>query len=99
LFTAPEQEVATVPKRIIDGAAFGPDVVASLHQAFDEAWSDIAHRFPEAERDEARNQLAEAIVLAARVNWMDVARVRDTAIRALARAYPSRFDQGNGEQH
>jgi hypothetical protein len=74
-------------------------VVAALREAFDDAWSKVSHHFTESECDEARNQLAEVIVLAAREHSTDVVRIRDVAIRSLARRYPSRFNQGNGEQH
>jgi hypothetical protein len=32
-------------RKLIDGAAFGPDVVRALGQAFDEAWTEIGGNF------------------------------------------------------
>lgn len=32
-------------RRVIDGAAFGPDALKVIGQAFDEAWDEIAGNF------------------------------------------------------
>lgn len=79
------------PPRINEGAAFGPEVLNVVAQAFDEAWASIADKFSPAEHAQARDDLADAIMNAARDDSDDVARVRDTGVRAVQLKYPSRF--------
>lgn len=79
------------PPRINEGAAFGPEVLNVVAQAFDEAWALIADKFTPVEHAQARDDLADAIMNAARDDSEDVPRVRDTGIRAMQLKYPSRF--------
>lgn len=53
-------------RRIIEGAAFGPDAIRTAAQAFEAAWSEIAGRFDAAEHEAARQSLATAIITSAR---------------------------------
>jgi hypothetical protein len=53
-------------RRIIEGAAFGPEVIRTAIEAFETAWSEIADRFDAAEYEAARESLAAAIISSAR---------------------------------
>lgn len=79
------------PPRINDGVAFGPEVLKVVTQAFDEAWASISGKFAADERALTRDELAEAIMAAAREDSADVALVRDAGIRAIQLKYPTRF--------
>ena len=78
-------------RRIIEGAAFGPEVLKLVTQAFDEAWDVVAHKFTADEQDHARAELAEAVMNVAREDSAEVERVREAALRAMQLKYPSRF--------
>jgi hypothetical protein len=45
-------------RRIIEGAAFGPEVIRTATEAFESAWSEIGERFYAAEHEAARETLA-----------------------------------------
>jgi len=47
-------------RRLIDGAAYGPNALKALGQAFDEVWASIAGNFGDIER--ARLKLATALL-------------------------------------
>jgi hypothetical protein len=49
-------------RKLIDGAAYGPDALKALGQAFDEAWASIAGNFGDEpyEIERARLKLADA---------------------------------------
>jgi len=79
-------------QRIIEGAAFGPEVLKVLWQAFDEAWASIADKFAPEEQELAREALAQAMMSATRNDTSNVAMLRDAGIRAMHIKYPSRFD-------
>jgi hypothetical protein len=78
--------------RIIEGSAFGPDVLKVIASAFEEAWVEIADKFSPGEQEDAREQLAQAIIAAARGDTHEVSTVRDAGIRAKQSKYPSLFD-------
>ena len=78
-------------RRIIEGAAFGPTVLKVVMQAFDEAWVAMSPNFTPDEYDNARTDLAMAVMNAAREDVDDVGRVRDAGERAMRLKYPSRF--------
>jgi hypothetical protein len=75
-------------RRIIDGAAFGPEVLQVIRDAFDDAWRNIEIRFPVYMHLEARKMLAKAVMSAAREDSSDSAMIRDAAVRAMRRSYP-----------
>lgn len=75
-------------RRIIEGTAFGPAVLSVTIAAFDAAWAEIADRFDGSMRDEAREQLATAIISAARDDSADPDRLRRAGLRAMTRGYP-----------
>ena len=51
-------------RRLIDGAAFGPDALKVIGQAFDEAWKEVAGNFGDDQQDieAARLKLANAVL-------------------------------------
>ena len=83
-------------KRILEGAAYGPEVLKIAHQAFDEAWVSVFHIFTQAEHESVREELAQAVIALLRDDSSDVERIRDEAVRSLRRKYPSRFTSGTG---
>jgi len=80
-------------KRIIEGAAFGPDVLKVVRQAFDDAWLAVVDKFLPHEQEAAREVLALAMMSATRDNSTDVAALREVGMRAMIRNYPSRFTE------
>lgn len=79
------------PRRISDGTLFDSDVLKVVQAAFDEAWGQVGDRFLADEIERAREQLAESIINVARGDSIDVAMMRDAAIRTMAKQYPGRF--------
>ena len=76
-------------RKLIDGAAFGPDVVHAMGQAFEEAWKEIAATYggdPSAIED-ARVRLAEAVLSVASEHSTDVAALKAGALQAMAKDY------------
>jgi hypothetical protein len=78
-------------RRIIEGAAFGPEVIRTAIDAFEGAWSEIADRFDEASRDAGREVLATSIISAVRADTTNPIVLRGAGLRATARAFPDRF--------
>jgi hypothetical protein len=77
--------------RIIEGAAFGPEVLKVVRSAFDDAWAAIEERFPASMHPEVRKALAIAVMSTARDNSTDTAMIRDAGVRAMQRAYQQYF--------
>ena len=78
---------------LIDDAAFGPDTLKVIGQAFDEAWASIAGSFDESPLavEAARLKLANAILAAAKANGAnDVATLKNAALQAVVLAYRNR---------
>jgi hypothetical protein len=72
-------------------AAYGPQSVKAMGQAFDEAWVLIAANFGTPEETEiARLLLAEAILSVATRGSCDVVALKSGALRALAMDYRHR---------
>jgi hypothetical protein len=76
-------------RKRIDGAAFGPDVVKALGQAFDEAWTEVAGNFGSDPRlvEDARLRLAKAVLSVASEHSADVAAIKNGALQAMAAHY------------
>jgi hypothetical protein len=69
-------------------AAYGPQSVKAMGQAFDEAWVLIAGNFNTPEESEiARLLLAEAILSVATKGSCDVVAIKSGALHALAMDY------------
>lgn len=76
-------------RHLIEKSTYGPEALKVLGQAFDEAWSTIAHHFGanEVQQEAARQRLAHAI-LAVATEDQTVAEVRDAALKVMALSYP-----------
>ena len=76
-------------KKLIDGAAFGPDAVKAIGQAFDAAWAEIANNFGDdpVDIDNARYALATALLSIASEDSRDVEVLRKAALQRLALDY------------
>ena len=73
-----------------DGAAFGPEAVKAIGQAFDEAWAEIAANFIcPATEEAARLSLANAILSVAIETSRDVQVLKKAALQVLAGTYTS----------
>jgi hypothetical protein len=73
-------------RRLIESSSFGPHTLHVLSQAFDDAWSQIAHHF-DGEKDEARTRLAHAVLVVAREDSDDPERIKNEALQVIALAY------------
>jgi hypothetical protein len=70
-------------KMLVD-AAFGPDALKVITQAFDEAWGSIADNYKSAEQVEvARIQLANAMLCVASDGSRDVKVLKHAALRVM----------------
>jgi len=78
-------------RRVIDGAAFGPETLKALGEAFDQAWAQIAGNFGDTplQVENARLRLAEALLSIATEGSMDVAALKAGALQAMALDYRS----------
>jgi hypothetical protein len=73
-----------------DGAAFGPEAVKAIGQAFDEAWAEIAGNFIcPATEEAARLSLANAVLSVATETCRDVEILKTAALQVLAGTYTS----------
>lgn len=76
-------------RQLIEGAAYGPEALKVIGQAFDEAWLDIAGNFgddpPNVEN--ARNRLARTILSIADDDSRDVSALRRAALERMALDY------------
>lgn len=81
-------------RQLIDGAAFGPDALKVIGQAFDEAWAEIAGNFGNVpiEIDNARYTLATALLSVASEDSRDVEVLKRAALQRMALDY--RHQQG-----
>ena len=78
-------------RRIIEGIAFGPEAIRTASDAFDAAWSEIADRFEPGFHENARETLAQAIIVATREDSSDADLLRAVGLSAMARAFPEWF--------
>jgi hypothetical protein len=78
-------------RRLIDGAAFGPETLKAIGEAFDQAWAQIAANFGDSpsQVENARLRLAEAMLSIASEGSKDVAALKDGALQAMAMDYRS----------
>jgi hypothetical protein len=78
--------------KFIDGASFGPEALKTIGQAFDEAWIEIAGNFGNipVEIDNARYQLANALLSICNEDSRDVEVLKRAALLRLTLDYRSR---------
>src|SRR5262245_5625859 len=76
-----------VARQLIDDAAYGPDALKAIGQAFDEAWNEIAWRFgtQPVKIEAARLKLADTLLSIASEESRDVEVLKCFALRAMAR--------------
>jgi hypothetical protein len=77
---------------LINGSSFGPEAVKAMGQAFDQAWNEIAGNFgndPKAVEN-ARLQLADALLSVASDGSMDVEILKREALETMALRYRRR---------
>jgi len=87
---SPMQQGPTVKARsLIDGAAYGPEALKVIGQAFDEAWQEIAGNFGgDAQQVEAaRLRLAEAVLSIANEDSREVEVLKRAALQRMALDY------------
>jgi hypothetical protein len=79
-------------RQLIEGAAFGPEALKAIGQAFDEAWRDIAGNFGDdpPNVEQARTRLARAILSIADDESRDVSALRRAALERMALDYKRR---------
>ena|SRR5690349_1208821 len=72
-------------RRLIDGAAFGPETLKVVGQAFDQAWAEIATTFGSDpfQVENARQMLAEALLSVATERCTDVDVLKRAALQAM----------------
>ena len=78
-------------RRIIEGAAFGPEVIRTASAPFEAAWKEIADRFDGGSQENARELLASSIISAVRPDSCDPEALRRAGLQAMTRAFPDRF--------
>jgi hypothetical protein len=76
-------------RELIDGAAFGPEALKAIGQAFDEAWAEIAHHFGSvpADIDKAQFRLATALLSVASEDSRNIAVLKRAALQRMALDY------------
>ena len=76
-------------RQLIDGAAFGPEAMKAIGQAFDEAWVEIAGNFGNdpVDIDNARYRLANALLSVASEDSRDVDVLKQAALQIMALDY------------
>ena len=77
-------ELGMKARRLIDGAAFGPDTLKAVGLAFDQAWAEIAGNFGSTQVENARLRLAEEMLSVATEGSTDVAAIKAGALQAMA---------------
>jgi hypothetical protein len=85
---------AVKAQQMIDGAAYGPEALKAIGQAFDEAWLQIADNFGDDPIDveKARLRLAQALLSIADEDSRDVRVLKQAALERLALDYKRRSD-------
>lgn len=76
-------------RQLIDGAAFGPDALKAIGEAFDAAWIEIAGNFGNVpvDIDKARYRLATWLLSVAREDSRDAEVLKRAALVEMALDY------------
>lgn len=75
-------------QHLIDGAAYGPETLKALTQAFDQAWQSIEGNFGNApDVVEARLRLANALLSVASEESRDVETLKNAALQVMVSDY------------
>ena len=76
-----------LPSQLSGRRLYGPDVLSTLNQAFEEAWAEISSNFADDPLmvQSARHRLADALLRAAdQEGCRDLDRLKTAALRAMA---------------
>jgi hypothetical protein len=81
-------------RALISAASYGPDTLKIIFQAFDAAWTEIAHHFEghPAQVDAARERLAHAVLAVADEHSKDVHGLKSRALQVLGLSYGRLLD-------
>ena len=72
-------------RELIDHAAFGPDALKVIAQAFDEAWEEIEGNFGDPQDiEQARFRLANAVLSIAQEDSRNVEALKHAALQRMA---------------
>jgi hypothetical protein len=76
-------------RALISAASYGPETLKIIFQAFDAAWTEIAHHFEghPAQVDAARERLAHAVLAVADEHSTDVPGLKRRALQVLGMSY------------
>ena len=76
-------------RRLIESAAYEPETLQVMFQAFDQAWAEIAANFGDDPKDieQGRMRLAHAILIVAREDSTDAKSLENDALAVMALAY------------
>jgi hypothetical protein len=76
-------------RQLIQDAAYGPEKLKVLFQAFDETWTSIAGNFGDhpSSVEAARTKLANVILGLARDGVTDATQIKDLALKIMALGY------------
>ncbi len=77
-------------RRLIERSSFPPETLHVIFEAFDHAWSEISHHFPD-HQEPARIRLAHAVLVLAREDSEDAERLKNDALQVMALAYRQRL--------
>ena len=86
------EAVVRDPKRLIDGASFGPHALEAIHTAFDAAWAEIVGHFrgDGVSVRAARLRLAKALLSVASKDSREPEVLKQAALRTMALDYRRR---------
>lgn len=75
-------------RKVIEGASYGPEALKVIGEAFDAAWSEIAHHFEgePGQIEVARERLAHAVLAVADCSSRDMIALKRTALEVMTLA-------------
>jgi hypothetical protein len=76
-------------RRLLENATFTPETLTVIYRAYDAAWAQVAHLFPE-NVETARARLAHAVLVVAREDSRDAEALKNDALQVLALALGKR---------
>jgi hypothetical protein len=76
-------------RALISAASYGPETLKIIFQAFDAAWTEVAHHFEghPAQVDAARERLAHAVLAVADDHSKDMHELKKRALQVLGMSY------------
>lgn len=72
-------------RKLLENASFTPETLTLIFNAYDTAWREVAHLFPDGQ-EVARTRLAHAILVVASENVRDPEILKNDALQVLALA-------------